>query len=393
MNKNILNSDAQAYISEHFHADVHQIAMGKSPLANIEARELANQIAARQKSVKKLPTWHQKPGIYYPPVLSIEQTSSETTALYKSRLAAGKTLIDLTGGFGIDSYYFSLVIPAVTHCEINTDLSEIAAHNAQVLGRDNISFVAADGLEYLKDRAEKFDTVYIDPARRNSQGKVFKLAECSPNVVAHLDLLLEKAERIIIKTAPLLDISAGLKELKNVAEVHIVSVRNECKELLWLINKTPPQEIKIVAATLNENEKSFAYFWDETIENPALNNGSLKKYLYEPDVALLKSGAFNRIAIEYQLEKLDQNTQLYTSDLFNNNFPGRIFSILNTITPASLKKDKDLKGNVVVRNYPDKAENLVRKYKIKPDNHKFLIFTQSKGMGNVIINAIIEQHY
>ena len=212
-------------------------------------------------------------------------------------------------------------------------------------------------------------------------------------MVANLDLLLEKSERVIIKTAPLLDISAGLKELKQVSAVHILSVKNECKELLWRIERTPAEQLKIVATTLNEQEKNFVFFRAEGMDVAGINHGQLKKYLYEPDVALLKSGAFNQIAIEYGLEKLDQNTQLYTSDRFNTRFPGRIFSITKTLSPANLKKEKDLRGNVIVRNYPDKAENLVRKYRIKPDQVKFLIFTHSKGMGNVIIEASIEQHY
>jgi len=393
LNTHLLDSEAQAYINSHLNADVHHIAMAKSPIAQVEARELAAQIAAKQKAMKKLPTWYHQEGIYYPSSLSVEQTSSETTALYKSKLAVGDDLIDLTGGFGVDSFFFAKRIPAVTHCEINPELSEIAAHNAKQLGSHNINFIAGDGLEYLNNHDGQFGTIYIDPARRSSQGKVFKLADCTPNVVQHLDLLLKKADRIIIKTAPLLDISAGLKELKHVAEVHIVSTKNEVKELLWIIEREIPTQVKIVAVTLNEAAKSFSFFLNEEVRATTFATAPLSGYVYEPDTALLKSGAFNLIAERYGLQKLDQQTQLYVAETFKPEFPGRIFKISEVMNAGDLKKQKDLIGNVISRNYQERAENLVKKYKIKADQQRFLLFTQSKSLGFIIIAAEIEQHY
>ena len=393
MNKHLLDSEAQAYINNHLNDDVHQIAMAKSPIANVEARELSGQIVSKQKAMKKLPTWYHQEGIYYPPSLSIEQTSSETTALYKSKLVSGDSMIDLTGGFGVDSFFFAKQVSALTHCEINPELSEIAAHNARKLGSNNISFLAGDGLEYLQNYDGHFGTIYIDPARRSNQGKVFKLADCSPNVVEHLDLLLKKAPRIIIKTAPLLDITAGIKELKNVAEIHIVSTRNEVKELLWVINSNPSDQLKIVAVTLNEKIKTFSFSTSEDIPVQAFASSPVSGYLYEPDAALLKSGAFNLIAERYALHKLDQQTQLYQADELKPEFPGRIFKINHVMSSGEFKKQKDLVGNVISRNYREKAENLVKKYKIRPDQQRFLVFTQSKAMGFIIISAEIEQHY
>lgn len=394
MNKHILDQSVQEYINQHLNDDVPRIAMAKSPFTSVEAKELANQIAAKNKSQRKLPTWYQSANIYYPPLLSIEQCSSETTAKYKAGLVIGNSLIDLTGGFGVDSLYFAKNTSTVLHCEINAELSEIAAHNAQILGQNNISFFAGDGIASLQENLASFDTIYIDPARRSTAGKVFMLKDCTPNIVAHLDVLLSKCRRIIIKTAPLLDLSAGLKELKNVAEIHIVSVKNEVKELLWIIEKDASGSPKIVAATLNEQDKQFDFIKDEEEKTePDLLAGVLSSYLYEPDAALLKSGAFNLISQKYGLQKLDNQTQLYTADVINNLFPGRIFKINKTIKPGELKKEKQLIGNVIVRNYRDKAENLVKKYKIKPDQHQFLIFTQSKRNGFLIIDATIIQHY
>lgn len=394
MNKRILDQPVQEYINNHLNDDVHKIAMAKSPFPDIEAKELANQIAAKNKSQRKLPSWYQAKHIYYPALLSIEQCSSETTARYKAGLVKGNSLIDLTGGFGVDSLYFARKTATVTHCEINSELSAIAKHNGEVLGQHNISFLTGDGLAWLQETDTTFDTIYIDPARRSTAGKVFMLKDCTPDVVQHLDLLLNKSKRIIIKTAPLLDLSAGLKELKNVAEIHIVSVKNEVKELLWVLENDAVVPVKIRCATLNEEEKHFSFFRGEEEQAGAqILTTPLSTYLYEPDAALLKSGAFNLIAKNYGLKKLDSQTQLYTSDLFNNRFPGRIFKINRVITAGELKKEKQLTGNVIVRNYRDKAENLVKKYKIKPDQHQFLLFTQSREDGFIVIDANIIQHY
>lgn len=410
MNKRILDSDVQEYINSHLDADVHKIAMAKSPFPDVSSAELAGQIAAKNKCAKKLPSWFQQKGIYYPSLLSVEQCSSEATAQYKSGLALAGTLIDLTGGFGVDSHYFAKTASTVTHCEINEELSEIAAHNAGIFEQDNMQFLPVDGLQYLASTDKTFATIYVDPARRSSSGKVFMLKDCTPDVVSNLDLMRSKTKRIIIKTAPLLDITAGLKELSNVTEIHILSVKNEVKELLWIVDKDKPadQKVKIVAVTLNDVMKQFSFYKNENgdiVEDDTANAAAampedtlarqirIAAYLYEPDAALMKSGAFDQIADTYNLIKLDRHTQLYFSETINTTFPGRIFRISNFISAAALKKQKELTGNVIVRNYPDKAENLVKKYRIKPDREKFLIFTHSKSEGHLIIDTEIIQHY
>ena len=395
MNNKLLAKAVQDYINANLNADVNQIALAKSPFEGIIAAELAIQITAKKKSEKKLPTWFNTQDIYYPPVLSIEQTSSEITAKYKSKLAKGSTLIDITGGFGIDSYYFSKKVKAVTHCEINPELSVIAQHNAQVLHATNIEFKAEDGIAYLQTSDASFDTIYVDPARRAEKGKVFMLKDCTPDIASNLDALLEKSSRIIVKTAPLLDISAGLSELKHVSEIHIVSVKNECKELLWIIDKAYNDDTKIIAVTLNNGiEKDFSFY-------RSASNGSIQfidhlntgDYLYEPDAALLKSGAFNLIGTTYNLLKLHPQTQLFSSAIVNKDFPGRIFKIEAVLSTATLKKQENLKGNVIVRNYPAKPEDLVKKYKIKADQNQFLIFTKVGNGENIVVKASIIQYY
>ncbi|EDM34469.1 hypothetical protein PBAL39_19300 [Pedobacter sp. BAL39] len=393
MNPDILDSEVQHYIRQHLHEDAYKIAMAKSPFPTVSGQELAGQIVAKQKCLKKLPLWYERSFLYFPPVLSIEQCSSERTAIYKSRLALKGTLIDLTGGFGVDSFYFAKSCSSVTHCELNQELSEIAAHNAATLGQDNLTFFAGDGIAQLQNNTTHYDNIYIDPARRGTMGKVFMLKDCTPNVVENLSLLLSRAHRVILKTAPLLDLSSGLKELHHVAEIHIVSVRNECKELVWILEKKQPEALIISCITLNEEEKIFSFIKGEEELEARLLQGPVQEYLYEPDAALLKSGAFNLIGERYGLFKLQHQTQLYTSASAIPEFPGRRFKVRGFLSATTLKKEKNLKANVISRNYPDKAEQLVKKYKIKPDQLRFLIFTQTKDGGNVIIDTEIEQHY
>eukprot|EP01132_Coremiostelium_polycephalum_P017154 gene17154-20566_t len=308
----VLNKEVQDYINCHLQADVHQLAMAKSPFAEVSSRELATQISAKRKSEKKLPTWYATPFIYYPEPLYIEQSSSEKTAAYKASLLAKGSVLDLTGGFGVDSYYFSKRAERVVHCEINTRLSEIVFNNLKALKIPNIECVAGDGLAYLKSIPDHFGSIYIDPARRSHSGKVFMLQDCTPNVIEHLDLLLNRATRVILKAAPLLDISAALKELSHVAQIHIVSTRNECKELLFILEKDAKGPVKITSTALNDRIKQFSFSKEDPIEIHFPS--AVATYLYEPDVALLKSGGFYQIAVQYDLLKLEEQTQLYTSE-------------------------------------------------------------------------------
>ncbi|RZJ74407.1 MAG: hypothetical protein EOO47_21215 [Flavobacterium sp.] len=392
MNRNILKDEVQQYINEHINADVNQIALAKPIFQNISSAELAGQIAAKKKAKNKLPTWFNSQNIYYPALLSIEQCSSEPTAKYKAKLLKGNSLIDLTSGFGVDSFLFSKNVAQVLSCEINEELAVLSAHNAKQLGANNIQVLAQDGINFLKDTTQHFGTIYIDPARRNKSNKVFKLKDCTPDVTEHLDLFLSKADRIIIKTAPLLDITAGLLELNNVIEIHIVSVKNECKELLWVIDKDFTGSTTVVCATLNESLKTFKFAIEDLKIATTIAQLEPKGYLYEPDVALLKSGAFNLIAERFDLKKLHQQTQLYFSEDIKKAFLGRIFEIEKLLTLNELKKEKNLAGNVIVRNFPERAENLVKKYKIIPSHDDFIIFTQT-AKGYIAIKAKIIQHY
>ncbi len=394
MNLAILDAVVQDYISQNLNVDPAKIALAKSPFAGVSSAELATQISSKRKAEKKLPTWFHSENIYYPTPLSVEQTSSEITAKYKASLTKGETLIDITGGFGVDAYFFSKVKEKIVHCEIDEHLSAIAKHNAKTLGIKNSSFFYGDGMEFLKNNSHYWGTIYVDPARRGVTGKVFKLEECSPNILDNLDFLLSKTERIILKTSPLLDIEAGFSVLKCVKEIHVVSVKNECKELLWVMENGFLGIPKIVAVTLNDQQKLFSFDKTEMsvpeIFEHRINPNLL---LYEPDVAVLKSGGQDLIAAKYNLAKLNANTQLYVATTLAAEFIGRIFSIEKVMVGKDLKWIKNIRANVIVRNYPARAEDLTKKYSIKPAKDDFLIFCKDAGNHNIVIKAKILKYY
>lgn len=385
MNSEILSSEVQQYISYHINDDVAKIALSKSRFKNVNSKELAEQIDSKKRCGKKLPLWYQTLGIYYPPKISIEQASSQLTAEYKSNLISGNKVLDLTGGFGVDSYFFSRKADTVVHCELNSELSDIAKHNSSCLQTNNIEFFNGNGIQFLKETAQNFDTIFIDPSRRIEAQKVFFLKDCEPNVMEHLDLLLAKSLRVIIKTSPLLDIHSGLRELRNVAEIHILSVKNDCKELLWIIDSKPPIETVVKCALLTEGIR-FEFKLDDEKKVEIKNFSAPLTYLYEPDVSLLKSGAFKTIAESYNLSKLALNTHLYTSDVLNKAFAGRIFKVTAVNAYNSLaNKVIQKQANVVSKNFPLSVDELRKKYKIKDGGSNYQFFTSATASNKLIV--------
>jgi len=387
LNKAILNDEVREFLKNNLKTTAAELALRGSSFSGISSSELAQQLIGLQKAERKLPTWFKNSQIYYPPKLNLEQTSSETTAKYKASLVKGKTLIDLTGGLGIDDFYFAQHFKEVIHCELNAELSEIAAHNLKQLGRENISFKNEDSLEYLKNTDQNFDCIYVDPARRdNAGGKVFRLADCLPNVPANLDLLFKKTDIILIKTSPLLDLQAGISELQSVTEIHIIAVNNEVKELLWLLKKGDNQETKI--KTLNFTKKGVEKF--EGILDKLTGEVAYslpKNFLYEPNAAIMKSGLFREIALQTQTSKLHKNSHLYTSEK-EINFPGRKFKILDIeeYKPGSLKKKfKKLKANITTRNFPESVVILRKKLKIKDGGKTYLFFTTNINNQKIVL--------
>lgn len=388
MNKRILHSEVQKFIKEHLQDDIHSIILKKSPFEEISSKELAEQIDSKKRCESKLPIWFNTEDIYYPAKLSIEQASSEIAAKYKASLIQGNSIIDLTGGFGVDSHFFALKADFVTHCELNQELSEISKHNSEVLGV-KINYVNANGIDYLRDSNETFSTIYIDPSRRVESKKVFLLKDCEPDVISNLKLLSEHSDRIIIKTAPLLDIQSAIRELKKISEIHVISIKNECKELLIIIDKDNANEDPLITCVLLGNQENKYNFKLSEEKNYNISNYSEPlEYLYEPDTALLKAGCFKLICRDFKLEKLHQHTHLYTSKELINEFPGRKFKIKKLWTFGQFSKENEIKkANIICRNFGLSPEEIKKKLKIKDGGYDYLLFCTGLNNELLVINC------
>ena len=386
MENPLLNIEIQRFINDNIGVDVAKLALAKNPFSDVIWTEILNQITVKSKIKDKLPAFFATPNILYPSKISSEQTSSELAAIYKSELISGESLIDLTGGFGVDTYFFSKKIKHVIHCEIDSELSQIVAHNFKVLNAKNVEFHQGDSFEILKSLNRKIDVIYIDPSRRNAfKGKVFMLKDCLPNVPELLDFYYNYSDSIFIKTAPILDISAGLLELKNVKCIHVVAVNNEVKELLWEIEKSYSGVTRIKTVNLLK-EKKISFEFD--LNNSGIATYSLpQKYLYEPNSAIMKSGGFDEISAFYQLPKLHSHSHLYTSETCIE-FPGRIFEIKSSFSYTKTNMKQYLEGkkaNLTIRNFPDTVEIIRKKWKINDGGESYCFFTTDLNNDKIVL--------
>ena len=387
--ESILQKDIQDFITQNLNTDSSKLALKKNPFPAINYSIIINQIVAKKKAKEKLITWFSTANIIYPEKISIEQTSSESTANYKSSLVSGEKLIDCTGGFGIDDYYFSKQFKTVIHCELNADLSQIVKHNCEVLKVSNIECYQGDSTEILKQLNQKFDCIYIDPSRRNdAKGKVFMLADCLPNVVDLQDFYYQFTNTILIKTAPILDLQAGLLELKNVAQIHIVAVDNEVKELLWKIEKNFNESPEIIAVNLEKEKQTITKI--ESSKSYSARYSLPKNYLYEPNASLMKSGGFEAVSELFAVNKLHQHSHLYTADEIID-FPGRKFQI-DAVVPYQKKEIaqyiQNKKMNVSTRNFPIKPEEIKKKHKIQDGGTIYAFFTTNLNNEKIILLCI-----
>ena len=389
MFKNILRKEVQDFIDVNLRTDVSKLLFKGSPFADVDIKELVNQIEAKNKSKIKLSSWYNNEGIVFPAKLSIEQTSSEKTAEFKASLFEGNNAIDLTGGFGIDTFYLSNKFEHFTHCEYNTELSEIVKHNFNVLGNNNVDFINGDSLEYLKKTNDKFDLIYLDPARRSDvKGKVFMLADTQPNPVENLDLLFSKSNDILIKVSPLLDLKNTLRELKNVKTIYIVSLNDEVKELLFHLKKGSNTEVKIESVDLYYSKNKVQNSFSIDDNNFTAKYSNPKKYIYEPSATVMKAGAFNQVSESLGLHKIAPNSHIYTSDELLENFQGRVFEVNNISKPN--KKDINkilpyLKANITTRNYTMSVVDIRKKFKLKDGGDDYIFFTTDVNNQTLII--------
>lgn len=381
MNKALLQKDVQAFI-RGYKEPLSKLAFKGSPFFEISTQELLEQIDGFRRTEKKLPIWHATEGIIYPPKLNLEQTSSEQTARYKSQLVSGATLADLTGGLGIDSYYFSKKFQKVFYFERNAALATLAEHNFEQLGASKISISVGDSLSLLNGNT--FDVIYIDPARRDDRkGKVFRLSDCEPDVTAELSNLLDHCTTLLIKTSPMLDLTEGLRELEKVQEIHIVAVQNEVKEVLWVLGKNP-QPLKVHTINFGtSNDQRFTFLWDE---HPEVHYGNPQAFLYEPNAALMKSGGMNHLTQSFPVYKLSSNAQLFTSESLME-FPGRRFHI-HEVRPYSkhcLRDFKKKKAHLTTRDFPETVAQLRKKWQVLEGGDDYLFFTTLKDGSKVVL--------
>ncbi len=387
MNKEVLKTGVQEFIKKKWNTDTMSVLLKKPAFTGISSKELVQQLEGKKKCNRKLPLWFATSKIYYPKKIHIEQTSSEITAQYKAQIVAGNSLLDCTGGLGVDSYFFSKKVTQVFHCEIDAELSKIAKHNFEVLETKNIQTTTQNGLEYLTNSDTNFDWIYIDPSRRNkTKGKVFYLADCLPDVPKHLDLIFNKTTNVLIKTSPLLDLSMGCKELQFVKEIHIIAIQNEVKELLWVLEKDYADSLCVKTINYSKTEiETFQFYRSD--EHKATVNFSLPlHYLYEPNAAILKAGAFKAVGQALDVSKLHEHSHLYSSDTLKA-FPGRRFQI-HEIIPYNKKSMRSLqltKANITTRNFPENVASIRKKYKIKDGGNMYLFFTTNIKDERIVI--------
>lgn len=377
----------QQFIRKHESSDSYQLSLQAKQYPNIPIQLVAEQIKARQKAKKKLPEWYQTEGIIFPPLLSMEQCSSEATAKFKSSLVSGLTAVDLTGGTGVDTYYLSRRFDQVDYVEQNPSLAAIAKYNFKQLGASTIKTHASDAESFLSS-IDSVDLIYLDPSRRDDTNrKVFRLSDCSPDVTQLLSELLAKAQQVMIKASPMLDIDAALQDLKWVSQVYVVAVGNECREVLYLLSPQATASPLIKAIDIASEKDAFIFTREEETQSLVSFSEPLQ-YLYEPNAAILKAGAFRSVAHQLKLAKLHPHTHLYTSDQPVKNFPGRIFRI-EAVVPYQKKKVKehipDDKVNITTRNFSDSVATIRKKLGMKEGGDTYLFATQTQEQKRMII--------
>ena len=376
-----LSPSIQEFISLHQHDDVNALLLKHKSVEGVSTKFVINQIEGRRKAQIKFPSWGNRSDLLYPPSENLQQSSSEATAKYKASLVTeGKRGADLTGGFGVDTLYLSQKFKVFFYIEPNEELAEIVEHNASTLSRNNIVFKTIPAENFFEIIQEFFDFIYLDPSRRTQRNKkLVHLENCLPDPLALQSPIFEKSRFCLIKTSPLLDIHQALTQLDNVKSIHVVSVGNECRELLFFQEKDFRGDPEIFCVNLDKwgNHKNaiFRFFLrDEALD---CDYGDPKKYFYEPNASILKAGAFKSIARKFSLCKIHPNTHLYTSDKIFKSFPGKIFlkevlisskprTPLEEIFPGSV-------ANFLLRNYPGTTESLKKRFRLGEGGEKYAL--------------------
>lgn len=410
------------FIQEHSEDDVKSLALRAHGLEGVDLPFALDQIAGRQTAKRKLPSWAAVDSVVYPPHISMEQCSSELTALYKKSvldrlifhssflIPHSPFIIDLTGGFGVDFSFMSRGFSRAVYVERQEHLCEMANHNFRCLGLDNVEVECEEAEEYL-EYCDNADVIYLDPARRDSHGgKTFAISDCTPDVIALLPMLLKKARLVMIKLSPMLDWRKAIADLgeENVVEVHIVSVDNECKELIVVLSSLSSSSpshpvfspslhcVNISAGALSSiavplfrqpqcNKRQFV--GSESPDNPSI--AAIPAFLYEPNASIMKAGCFDVVADRYPgIVKIAPNSHLFVSDKEIRDFPGRCFAIEKTTTMNKKELRSALAGitsaNISIRNFPMSVADLRKRLKLKDGGNTYIFATTTEDGAHML---------
>lgn len=386
------------FIKVHREDDPRQLALQANRYPDIDMRAAVVQISGWQAARKKLPLWAATDGIVYPEHLSMEQCSSQLTAEYKAQVALSLTeghgeclLTDLTGGFGVDATMMALKMQArLTLVERNPQLCDAARNNLPLLGVKKAEIICADSVETLHNLPRQ-SLIFIDPARRDEHGgKTVAISDCTPDISAIGGLLTDRADWVMVKLSPMLDLASVRRELNGVAQVHIVSVEGECKEVLVVMRKDYDGSRQTVCVNIGKNGKTDIMRADE--ENALCRYANqLGKYLYEPNASIMKACAFRSVAAQYGVEKLHPDSHLYTSDTLVADFPGRKFEVESWSTFSKKELKQFLSGmkqaNLTVRNFPSTVADLRKRLKIAEGGNIYLFATTANDESHIIIKC------
>ena len=389
-----MNDKTRDFIEQNLNADIRQLALKGCRDKDVDIDVAIRQIAGRQTARRKLPSWAALDGILYPPHLNMEQCSSEQTARYKARICSShpspKTLVDLTGGFGVDFAFMSEAFDEATYVERNSELFAISSANMKILA-PKAKCLNEDGLEVLH-RLDHVSMIFMDPARRDHHGaRTYGISDCTPNVLEIKDELLQKADVVMLKLSPMLDWHKAISDLgeQYIKEVHIVSVQNECKELLIVMQQQPAEPPTVYCV----NDDSVFSYHPSSISSNHISHHSSLIYLYEPNASIMKAGCFAEIEQAFEVSQLAPNSHLFASDQAIEDFPGRKFRVtaVTSMNKQELKQAlKDIRqANIAVRNFPMSVADLRKRLKLSEGGNDY-IFATTLTEGKKVL--IICQH-
>ncbi|WP_288278255.1 SAM-dependent methyltransferase [uncultured Prevotella sp.] len=389
-----MNDKTRNFIEHNLDADIRQLALKGCRDKDVDIDVAIRQIAGRQTARRKLPSWAALDGILYPPHLNMEQCSSEQAARYKAgvctRLSSPTSLVDLTGGFGVDFAFMSQAFDEATYVERNSELFAISSANMKILA-PKAKCLNEDGLEVLH-RLDHVSMIFMDPARRDHHGaRTYGISDCTPNVLEIKDELLQKADVVMLKLSPMLDWHKAISDLgeQYIKEVHIVSVQNECKELLIVMQQQPAEPPTVYCV----NDDSVFSYHPSSISSNHISHHSSLIYLYEPNASIMKAGCFAEIEQAFEVSQLAPNSHLFASDQAIADFPGRKFRIsaVTSMNKQELKQAlKDIRqANIAVRNFPMSVADLRKRLKLSEGGNDY-IFATTLTEGKKVL--IICQH-